>query len=102
MDDPLPLLLSMMAKQYRSIWRVKEMVSQKQEATEIAKALRMSPWNVRKLMDQGKHFSVSSLREGILRCHQTDLLIKRGRVEKDLLMEKLVIDLCRPRNPQSL
>ncbi len=28
MDDPVPLLLSMMAKQYRNIWRVKEMASE--------------------------------------------------------------------------
>jgi DNA polymerase-3 subunit delta len=96
MDDPVPLLLSMMAKQYRNIWRVKEMASQQEEVSEIAKVLRMSPWNVKKLMDQGGHFSESSLREGILNCHRIDLSIKRGRVQKDLLMEKLVIDLCRP------
>ncbi len=102
MDDPVPLLLNMMAKQYRNIWRVKEMTpSRQQESAEIARALRMLPWNVKKLMDQGKHFSESSLREGILKCHQTDLSIKRGRVQKDLLMEKLVIDLCRPGNPPS-
>jgi DNA polymerase-3 subunit delta len=99
MDDPVPLLLSMMAKQYRNIWRVKEMASQQEEVSEIAKVLRMSPWNVKKLMDQGRHFSESSLREGILNCHRIDLSIKRGRVQKDLLMEKLVIDLCRPNTP---
>jgi DNA polymerase-3 subunit delta len=99
MDDPAPLLLSMMAKQYRNIWRVKEMASQQEEVSEIAKVLRMSPWNVKKLMDQGRHFSESSLREGILNCHRIDLSIKRGRVQKDLLMEKLVIDLCRPNTP---
>jgi DNA polymerase-3 subunit delta len=97
MDDPFPLLLSMMAKEYRNMWIVKEMTSRQHEVAEIATALRMSPWNVKKLLDEGNHFSVSSLREGILRCHETDLLIKRGRVQKDLLMEKLVIDLCRPR-----
>jgi DNA polymerase-3 subunit delta len=99
MDDPVPLLLSMMAKQYRNIWRVKEMASQQEEVSEIVKVLRMSPWNVKKLMDQGRHFSESSLREGILNCHRIDLSIKRGRVQKDLLMEKLVIDLCRPNTP---
>jgi DNA polymerase-3 subunit delta len=96
-DDPVPLLLSMMAKQYRNIWRVNEMASQQKEVAEIAKVLRMSPWNVKKLMEQGRHFSESSLREGILNCHQIDLCIKRGRVQKDLLVEKLVIDLCRPK-----
>jgi len=101
MDDPVPLLLSMMAKQYRNLWRVKEMASQEQEVVDIAKTLGMSPWNVKKLIEQGRHFSESFLREGILKCHQIDLSIKRGRLQKDLLMEKLVIDLCRPGNPPS-
>jgi len=100
-DDPVPLLLSMMAKQYWNIWKVKEMNSSQQELGELAKLLRMQTWNVKKLIDQEKNFSESSLREGILKCHQTDLAIKRGRGPKNLLMEKLVIDLCRPVNPPS-
>jgi DNA polymerase-3 subunit delta len=101
MDDPVPLLLSMMAKQYWNILMVKEMASLHQEVGELAKTLRMSPWNIKKLMEQEKNFSESSLREGIFKCHRTDLAIKRGRGPKDLLMEKLVIDLCRPLNPLS-
>ncbi len=46
--------------------------------------------------DGRREDSESSLREGILKCHRTDLAIKRGQGPKDLLMEKLVIDLCRP------
>ncbi len=94
-DDPTPLLLSMMARQYRLIWRVKEMAASRTGAEEIAKELRMSAWNVRKFMDQTKNFSVPSLRQGLLKCQRTDLALKRGRGPKNLLMEKLVIDLCR-------
>jgi DNA polymerase III subunit delta len=96
MDDPAPILLSMMARQYRMIWKVKETRSDPQGAAEAARALRMSPWTVRNLIDQSKKFNESSLRSGILKCHQTDLAIKRGRGPRELLMEKLVIDLCRP------
>jgi DNA polymerase-3 subunit delta len=95
-DDPVPLLLSMMAKQYWNILGVKEMTSSRQELGEVARALQLQTWNVKKLIDQGENFSESSLREGILRCYETDLAIKRGRGPKNLLMEKLVIDLCRP------
>jgi DNA polymerase-3 subunit delta len=96
MDDPVPLLLTMMARQYRNIWRVKEIASKHLGPAEVANELSMSPWNVRKLIEQGKYFSEASLREGILRCHETDLMIKKGRGPKNLLVEKLVIDLCRP------
>jgi DNA polymerase-3 subunit delta len=97
MDDPVPVLLNMMARQYRMIWKVKEELSNQQGALEAARALKMSPWALRNLTDQSKKFTGSSLRDGILKCHQTDLAIKRGRGPKELLMEKLVIDLCRPR-----
>jgi DNA polymerase-3 subunit delta len=96
MEDPIPLLLSMMARQYRLIWRVKELLAHHQGSGEVARVLRMSPWSIKKLMEQGRRFSVSFLREAILKCHQTDMAVKRGRGPKNLLMEKLVIDLCRP------
>jgi len=95
--DPIPFLLSMMAKQYWSMLVIKQMSSHHRDAGELAKELGTSLWNIKKLMDQGKHFPEASLQEGILKCHQTDLAIKRSRGPKDLLMEKLVIDLCRPR-----
>jgi DNA polymerase-3 subunit delta len=99
--DPIPLLLSMMAKQYWSMLTVKEMSSHRRDAGELAKELGTSPWNIRKWMDQGKNFSEASLREGILKCHQTDLAIKKSGGPRDLLMEKLVIDLCRPNTPKN-
>jgi DNA polymerase-3 subunit delta len=97
MDDPVPLLLSMMARQYRTILRVKEQMKQQNKLDEVARLLKIPPWKLKNLAEQGKRFSEASLREGILKCHQTDLAIKKGRGVKELLMEKLVIDLCRPR-----
>jgi DNA polymerase-3 subunit delta len=94
MDDPVPLLLTLMARQYRVILRVKELVGQKRPTEEIASLLKMPPWRLKNLLDQAKRFSETSLREGILRCHQTDVAIKRSRGPKELLMEKLVMDLC--------
>jgi DNA polymerase-3 subunit delta len=100
-DDPVPLLIDMMSKHYWNIWRVKEMASSKKSFEEMGKTLRMQAWNVKKLIDQGRNFSVHSLREGILKCHQTDLAVKRGMGPKNLLMEKLVIDLCRPKTKRA-
>jgi DNA polymerase III subunit delta len=96
MGDPSSLLLSMMARQYRMIWEVKGLMARQCDLAEIARMLKMSPWVVRNVAGQSRRFSESSLREGILKCHQTDLALKRGRGPKELLMEKLVIDLCRP------
>ena len=99
--DPIPVLLSMMAKQYWSMLVIKQMSSYRGDIGALARELGTSPWNIKKLMDQGKNFSEASLREGILKCHQADLAIKRSRGPKDLLMEKLMIDLCRPDTPKN-
>ena len=94
--DPIPLLLNMMARQYRLIWRAKVLKSREAQIGEMVKELRMSQWGVKNLIEQSKNFSESSLREGVLKCYRTDLAVKRGRGPKELLMEKLVIDLCHP------
>jgi len=99
--DPIPLLLSLMAKQYWSMLTIKEMSSHGQDSGELARELGTSPWNVKKLIDQAKNFSEASLRSGILKCHQADLSVKRSGGPKDLLMEKLVVDLCRPDTPKN-
>ncbi len=86
----------MMARQYRLIWSVKEMMAQQVDRAQMAKSLKISPWNVRNLIEQSRRFPTESLREGIRKCHSTDVSIKKGRGPRELLMEKLVIDLCRP------
>ncbi len=94
--DPIPLLLSMMAKQYWNMLMIKKLSSPHGEGGALAKEPGALPWNMKKYLEQGRNFSEASLREGIQRCHETDLAVKRSRGPKDLLMEKLVIDLCRP------
>jgi len=94
--DPIPLLLNMMARQYRLIWRAKVLRSREAPLGEMVKELRMSQWGVKNLIEQSKNFSEFSLHEGVLKCYRTDLAVKRGRGPKELLMEKLVIDLCHP------
>jgi DNA polymerase-3 subunit delta len=96
-EDPIPLLVGMMSRHYWNILRVKEMLSSRKAFEEMASSLRMQAWNVKKLIEQGRRFTGDSLREGIMRCYQTDLALKKGRGPKNLLMEKLVIDLCRPK-----
>src|SRR4030043_847762 len=59
--DPVPLLLSMMARQYWSMLVIKEMSAHHREAGELAKELGTSPWNIKKMLDQAKNFSEASL-----------------------------------------
>lgn len=94
MAQPTPFLLSQIAKHYWRMWMVKQMSARCQDIGILAKELDLRPWVVRKLVDQGKNFSEGWLREGIKKCYQTDITIKRTHGPEELLIEKLVIDLC--------
>lgn len=94
-DDPVPLILNLIWRQFRQLLGVRELSRVRISQAEIAKRLGIASWNLKKLEGQARQFSVSFLREAILRCHQTDVAIKRGEGPKELLIEKLVIDLCR-------
>ncbi len=94
-DDPSPLILDMMARQYWNMLEIKKVSQNVNRIEELKERLAISAWAVKKLLEQERNFSESSLLEGLLNCHKIDLAIKRGRVKKELLMEKLMIDLCR-------
>ncbi|MGQ9508288.1 MAG: DNA polymerase III subunit delta [Thermodesulfobacteriota bacterium] len=90
------LLLSMMAKQYWNLLKVKKEIPFQNNLEEVAKRVCLPLWSVRRLSAQADKFSEKALRRGIQKCYETDLELKSQRSPKTLLMEKLVIDLCRP------
>ncbi|MGB9627844.1 MAG: DNA polymerase III subunit delta [Thermodesulfobacteriota bacterium] len=93
MAQIIPFLLSLIAKHYWRLWVVKQMGPHLRDVGNLAKELDLLPWVVKRLVEQGKNFSEASLREGIKKCYQTDLAIKRTHGPEELLIEKLVIDL---------
>jgi DNA polymerase-3 subunit delta len=95
MAQTTPFLLSLIAKHYWRIWVVKQMSAHGRDSGVLAKELGLKPWVVKKLIEQAKNFSEASLRKGIEKCYQTDLTLKRTQGPEELLIEKLVIDLCR-------
>jgi len=66
----------------------------------LADALNIPTWNVKKLIDQAKHFSEASLQEGVFKCHQTDLAVREveGQRSSD---GKLVMTSADPAIPPS-
>ncbi len=96
MAQTLPFLLSLIARHYWRMWVIKQMSLHGRDIGVLAKELGLKPWMVRKLMEQEKNFSEASLREGIEKCYKTDLAIKRTYGPDELMIEKLVIDLCGP------
>ncbi len=88
------LLLVMLARQVRIILQVKEMRSSGRTRAEIQKKLGLtSDFLLRKAWEQADSYSMERLRELYHRLLETDLAIKTGKMEGDLAMDILIVEL---------
>ncbi len=105
----LPLkILSTLAWQTRMVWQVKDGLRQGMSEAELTKRLGSHPFVVRKAREQAVRFSDSDLYRVMEAIGQTDIAMKSTGTSPELLLEELVLNLCRgrkkppstPRGPQ--
>jgi len=87
-------ILGMIARQFRLIWKAKYLVSTGVEKEKVGQRLRVHHLHLESILEQATYFSEDDLREGFRRFLQTDLAMKTTTVSKELLLEKMVVDLC--------
>ena len=92
--EPHLKILSMIARQFRLIWRAKCLVSAGVTKEEVRKRLKIHHFYLESLLEQSASFTEENLRQGFHRFVQADLAMKTTGVSKDLLLEKMVVDLC--------
>jgi DNA polymerase-3 subunit delta len=87
-------ILNMIARQFRLIWKAQDLVSKGVEKGELARRLKLHHFHLESILEQTTYFSEDNLREGFHRFLQADLAMKTTTLSKDLLVEKMVVDLC--------
>jgi len=87
-------ILSMIARQFRLIWKAKYLVSKGVEKEKVGRRLKLHHLYLESILEQTAYFSEDDLREGFRLFLQTDLAMKTTTVSKELLLEKMVVDLC--------
>jgi DNA polymerase-3 subunit delta len=93
-EEPL-MILGMICRQIRHIWQVKQLRVQSKSTASIQRETGLSPWVVEKLHRNGQRFSEKDLLAAILLLAQTDLALKSSRLDSRLIMEGLIMSLCR-------
>jgi len=87
-------LLVMLSRQVRIIFQVKEMRSAGKTRGDIQKKLGLtSDFLLHKAWEQADSYSIGRLRELYHRLLETDLAIKTGKMEGDLAMDILIVEL---------
>lgn len=90
------VVLKMISRQFRYIWKTKEIVDQGGDGEAVRKNLKISGYSVRSYMDQAKRITYERIPhyfDAILTC---DLAIKSSQAKEQILLEKLIFDLCLP------
>jgi DNA polymerase-3 subunit delta len=87
-------ILGMITRQFRLLWKAKTLVSKGATKEEVGRRLNLHHFYLESILEQSGSFSEDNLREGFRRFLQTDLAMKTTMVSKELLLEKMIVDLC--------
>lgn len=96
-DGEAPLmLLAMIARHFRQLWRVRELTAAKVQQQEVARRTGINPYFLKGVMDQARNFTTADLRRVFEGLYAADLALKGvgGGGKPSLVMERLVMDVC--------
>ena len=94
-DGEAPLrILGAVARHYRQLWQVRELLDRKVPSGELAKAAGINPYFLKKVTDQARNYRVGELQVVFERMLELDLAFKSGGLA-DALFERFVMNTCK-------
>jgi DNA polymerase-3 subunit delta len=94
-DGEAPLMvLAMLTRHFRQLWRVKELIDKRLPPREIGQAAGINPYFIKGIMDQAMNYRISELKETFEQLFATDLALKTSGGKAVSLMTCLVMDIC--------
>ena len=94
--EPPLRILGMISRQFRHLLITKEILAHGGGAEEIKKQIGTpNPYYLKELSAQAQGFSQQALQKAMRNLWETDLSLKRSPLSKRLLLEGLVITLCK-------
>lgn len=92
-EAPL-LVLAMITRHYRQLWKVRELLERKTPSQEIGKAAGINPFFLQGVVRQARNYNVPELQGIFGKLFDIDAAMKSGRGKADVLLEKFVLDVC--------
>jgi DNA polymerase III subunit delta len=93
-DGEAPLrMLGAVARHYRQLWQVRELLDRRLSSGDIAKSAGINPYFLKKVTEQARNYEVRELKQIFERMLELDQAFKSGGIE-DALFERFVIQSC--------
>jgi DNA polymerase-3 subunit delta len=94
-DGEAPLMiLAMLTRHFRQLWRVKELCEKRVPTQDISKATGINPYFMKGIVEQARNYRLSEFKGIFQRLFETDLALKTSGGKPANLMECLVMDIC--------
>lgn len=96
-DGEAPLLvLAMITRHFRQLWKVRELLERRVPSQEIGKAAGINPYFLKGIVAQAKNYSVAELRGIFEKLSEIDGALKTGGAKPPVLLEKFLLEVCSP------
>lgn len=92
--EPEVRVLFMIARQLRMIWTALEALQAGTPQTGLAQALGVPPFVARKVAGQARRFDLPTVRAAHAEIYRADRALKRVRLPRHLILERLIMGLC--------
>lgn len=92
--EPALRILAMLVRHFRQLWQVAEARASGATMDATQKRLKMRPFVIKKLWNQSNRFDANGLRRAYDQLYRANLRLKSTGVDDQLVMERLVMDLC--------
>jgi DNA polymerase-3 subunit delta len=88
------MILAMMTRHFRQMWKISELVSQKVPQSELPRRVGASAYFLKGLMQQATRFDHRQYRQVFNRFLETDLALKSSGGEPRMQLEKLLLEIA--------
>ena len=88
------MVLAMMTRHFRQMWKIKELTIQKVPQNEFPKKVGVSPYFLKGLMQQASRFDGQQYRQVFTLFLKTDLALKSSGGDPKMHLERLVLEIA--------
>jgi len=93
--EPLPKIIFMIAKQFRSILSMKLLTEEGLTASKAAAKMKLSPYAISKVVKQANGFTEKRLKEALKQMQEYDVSIKTGKINDRLAVELFIAEFSK-------
>lgn len=95
LNEPIQLILHMIIRQFRLMLMYKVLKAKGYYENDISKKMKVKFYEFNKIKNYSRNFSMDQLEKGLNLCLKVDKYLKTSSMNEKLLMEMLLINLCK-------